>query len=94
MPSVRSSTSDLPLVADQQLTVTVAAAVGRVLDINPLLLRPDTPLDQLGCDNVALLAIADALAESGTLIEPTRAAELGRVTTFGDLVDVCAVGDE
>lgn len=59
--------------------VAVADAVARVLDVDPSVLRPDTPLADLGADRVALSVIADILAESGVrplpapLLDPARA---------------------
>lgn len=76
------------------MSAAVAAAVGRVLDINPVLLRPDTPLEQFGCDSVALVAIADALDQSGTPVALSRADRWGQVTTFGDLLEVVGVDDD
>lgn len=64
----------------------VAAAVGRVLDINPALLRWDTPLTDLGSDDVALVLIADVLIDEGFLQAADLAAALPQVVTFGDLV--------
>lgn len=45
----------------------VAQAIARVLDIDPGVLRADTPLADLGADDVALIAIVDLLAESSTV---------------------------
>lgn len=90
-PSVRFSTSDSTAVPEQHVAATVASAVGRVLDINPVLLRTDTPLDSFGCDSVALIAIVDALVESGVTVATDTSAALADVVTFGDLVSV--IGD-
>lgn len=84
MRSVRFSTSDFTVVTEQQ--AAAAAAVGRVLDVNPVLLRSDTPLDHFGCDSVALIAISDALSESGLTIDLPMVGEVPQITTFGDLL--------
>ena len=66
----------------------VTAAVGRVLELNPALLRPDTPLADMGGDDVALLAIADLLVEAG-LVEPAvLGTHLASVHTMDDLLRV------
>lgn len=67
------------------LSGAVAAAVGRVLDVNPALLRWDTPLTDLGADDVALVLIADVLIDEGHLNATGIAAALPQVVTFGDL---------
>lgn len=76
------------MVTEQQVAAVTAEAVGRVLDINPVLLRPDTPLDTFGCDSVALIAIADALGESGLTISVQHTVKSSDIVTFGDLLAV------
>lgn len=39
----------------------IGRALGRVLDIDPSVLRADTPLDALGLDSLARVCLADAL---------------------------------
>ena len=41
----------------------VADAVGRVLDLDPSVLRADTPLADLGADPVAVVAVVDLLRQ-------------------------------
>ena len=68
------------------LSSTVAAAVGRVLDVNPALMRWDTPLIDLGADDVSLVLIADILIDAGHMGAADIAADLPNVVTVGDLV--------
>ena len=67
------------------LSGAVAAAVARVLDVNPALLRWDTPLADLGADDVALVLIADVLIDEGHLNAADIASALPQVVTFGEL---------
>lgn len=68
------------------LSSAVAAAVARVLDINPALLRWDTPLVDLGADDVALVLMADVMIDEGLLQAADIASSLAHVVTFGDLI--------
>lgn len=70
----------------RQQAAVVASAVGRVLDINPALLRLDTPLVDVGADEVALLAMADLLIEDGYADAAELAPKLAEVQSFGDLL--------
>ena len=70
----------------------VAPAVVRVLGLAPAggpapALRPDTPLAGLGMDSLALLCVADALAEDGWLLDLNAARA---AVTIGELADCCA----
>lgn len=70
---------------------SVRAAVSRVLEVDPGVLRPDTPLADLGCDPVALVAIVDLLTgdvADGDGLDGLVAA----VRTVGDLIPVCWAG--
>ena len=68
----------------------VATAVGRVLDVNPALLRWDTPLADLGADDVALVLIADVLIDDGYVTASDIAGALTSAVTFGDLAAAAA----
>ncbi len=75
----------------------VAGAIGRVLDVDPGVVRPDTPLADVGADAVALLAIVDALRESGALPAgySDGVADLLRTArTAGDLLDAVEAATE
>lgn len=84
-------------MADAALAV-VRNAVSRVLDVDPGVLRADTPLADLGCDPVALLAIVDLLAEDvpgadgGALSVEALEAHARGAVTVGDLVPVHLTG--
>ncbi len=54
-------------LTESQALGLVTAALGRVLDMAPTNLRPDTPLAGVGADSVAIIAFVDALAEDGGL---------------------------
>ena len=93
LPGVRhlreaSSSRRLSPMSEPQrrpLSGAVAAAVARVLDVNPALLRWDTPLADLGADDVALVLIADVLIDEGHLNAADIASALPQVVTFGEL---------
>jgi hypothetical protein len=71
----------------------VRRAVSRVLEVDPAVLRADTPLAGLGCDPVALIAIADLLLGDAPV---ESVDELGalvrRARTIGDLGPVVGWG--
>lgn len=67
----------------------VAETLARVLGLpsgGAGALRPDTPLAALGVDSLALLCVADALADEGWLLDPQRARQ---ARSLGDLRDSC-----
>lgn len=71
----------------------VVPAVVRVLGLAPSggpapTLRSDTPLAGLGMDSLALLCVADALAEGGWMLDLQSARE---ARTIGDLAACCAL---
>ncbi len=73
------------------LAVT-ATALARVLDVDPAVLRSDTPLTDIGCDPVAVLAFLDVLVEDHGLVPDTTddqvdAAIVG-AATVGDLARI------
>lgn len=72
----------------------VAAALARVLDLDPGILRADTPLADVGCDSVAVIAFVDALAEQqGIGLDPSDDEVDQAVltaTTVGDLMRAAA----
>jgi len=72
-----------------QAMAQVAAAIGRVMEINPALLRADTPLSELGLDNVGLVATADLLESAGHVGDPGAFAQALRTSrTVGELAAV------
>ena len=54
------------------------------------LMRPDTPLAGLGIDSLALLLVADVLADSGWRLDLSSARE---AVTISDLVSSCVRED-
>ena len=67
-----------------------------VLGLNPHdaampLVRPDTPLAGLGVDSLALLLVADVLADAGWLLDLTAARE---AATIADLSACCTREDQ
>lgn len=69
----------------------VAAAVGRVLDIDPTVLRADTPLADLGADPVALVAIVDLMLGPdgiGIGAASPESLDIPSPTTVGDLAQL------
>lgn len=72
------------------LTGAVAAAVARVLEVNPGLLRWDTPLGDIGADDVALVMIADVLIDGGYVRADAIGTSLPQVTTYGELCTAVA----
>lgn len=42
-----------------------ARALGRILDLDPAVLRADTPLADMGCDAACVLAFCEAVAATG-----------------------------
>lgn len=72
--------------SDGPAAAAVAAAIARVLEVNPALLRPDTPLLDLGGDDLALVAIADLLIDDGHIDAAELGPRLGAVRTVGDLL--------
>lgn len=68
-------------------TAPVARALIRVLGLSSgAHLRADTPLSSLGVDSLALMLVADAMAESGYVLDERRA---HAASTVGDLADCC-----
>ncbi|MFM2438542.1 MAG: hypothetical protein RLZ55_1365 [Actinomycetota bacterium] len=68
----------------------VARAIGRVLDVDPGVVRRDTPLADLGVDAVALLAIVDALRQAGVSVAVDSgdvADTVRRARTAGELMN-------
>lgn len=70
----------------------VAQAIGRVLDVDPRVVRADTPLADLGADAIAVLAIVDALREAGSAIAtdsgPDNMDAVRSARTAGELMAV------
>jgi hypothetical protein len=63
----------------------IADAVGRVLDIDPDVLRADTPLADLGADPVAVIAMVDLLVEADHWSHRSTSLETAPIATVGDL---------
>lgn len=66
----------------------VADAVGRVLDIDPAVLRLDTPLADLGADGVAVIAMVDLLVEASHWSHRSTSQDslpTSTIATVGDL---------
>lgn len=65
----------------------VAGALGRVLALDSVILRRDTPLHDIGCDDVAVLAVYHALVQHQQVTTPA-ALDLDLThATVGDLAD-------
>ncbi len=82
----------MPAPSHRQSTpVTVAAvgaALGRVLAIDPANLRRDTPLRDIGCDEVAVLSVyLDVLAQVRVTHDPGALDLVMSDATLGDIVD-------
>lgn len=78
-----------PRLPDLDPVAAVADALGRVVALDPKILRRDTPLLDIGCDEVATLAVFHVLA-ADTRITVPAAVELDLVlasATVGDLAD-------
>jgi hypothetical protein len=75
----------------------VTAALGRVLDLAPSTLRPDTPLAGVGADSVAIIAFVDVLAQDGGLQLDGGGDDVDErlltAVTVADLVEVALVAD-
>ena len=66
----------------------VADALGRVWALDPVILRRDTPLLDIGCDDVAVLAVFQLLLADMDITAPTSELELVLASaTVGDLAD-------
>lgn len=94
MQSVRCLTSDRtgPESMPEAVTVParVAAAVGRVLDVDVAVLRADTPLADVGADAVALIAMVDLLVDGAhwkDRFESAESVQIPLITTVGDLAE-------
>lgn len=70
----------------------VARALGRVLDIDPDVVRVDTPVADLGADDVALFAVVDLILSGHGAPHQRRLVYWPdppeRIRTVGDLVDL------
>jgi len=66
--------------------VAVAAALGRVLGVNPQAIRPDSPLHLIGVDSLAVVCLVDDLAARGIFVDERQARAAHRVV---DLVAAC-----
>lgn len=81
-------------LADDAALAVVRTAVSRVLDVDPGVLRADTPLPDIGCDPVALVAIIDLLTDDGqaaaveSLSGEALSALVPDAVTVGDLIPV------
>ncbi|MCB9412884.1 MAG: hypothetical protein H6525_08570 [Actinobacteria bacterium] len=69
----------------------MADAVGRVLDLDPSVLRTDTPLVDLGADPVAVVAVVDLLRQRHPL-ESSASAPARPMTTLADIVGLFGRG--
>ncbi len=78
-------------MVDSPLQVAdVARAAGRVLDVDPAVIRADTPLLDVGADDVAVIAIVDLLSQQlkRRLIDDlATSTPVPQFTTVGDLVE-------
>lgn len=76
----------------------VTAALGRVLDMDPSSFRSDTPLTDVGCDSVGIIAFVDVLAEDANIELDSAGQDIDEAllvcTTVGDLVEVTAAALE
>jgi hypothetical protein len=78
-------------MSDRATLAVVTAALGRVLDADPAILRPDTPLTALGVDSLARVCLTDAIAAAAerTWGQPTLVPEsvVAGAATVADLAD-------
>ncbi len=78
-------------MTDLQVAGLVAAAMADVLDIDPALLRLDTPLIDVGVDSMVRIGFADCVeAKVREQLHVAIAVDdesLSRATTVGDLAD-------
>jgi len=78
-------------VTTSPMVSITAAALADVLEVDPLVLRSDSPLDDLGADSMARVGFADAvedraLQELGVRIEISDEA-LAEARSLGDLAE-------
>lgn len=64
--------------------VVARAAVARVLGIDPLSLRADSPLVPLGWDSLACICWADAVGEAGWRCDAHAASRAASVSDLAD----------